>query len=113
VAAKIKFEFKDSNLFRIVHSDGAFGGPTPQGDLYLSFYSERLAVPKAVTHKIVGDTFGEEIIEERVVGDAVERTMEVAVVMNINAASNFHGWLGKAIAQMKSGGAASASETTQ
>ena len=101
MAAKIKFEFRDSSLFRIVHADGVFGGPTPSGDLYLSFYNERSAMPKSVTHMLEGNTAGAEIMEERVVSsEGIERTNEVAVLMSFATAVSFREWLSRRINDM-------------
>jgi hypothetical protein len=101
VAAKIKFEFKESSQFRIVHTDGVFGGPTPHGNVYASFYNERLAMPVEVSHTYEGGRIGEEILEERKVADAVERTMEVALIMNLATAKYLRDWLSNHIASIE------------
>jgi len=100
VAAKIKFEFKDSTLFRIIHADGVFGGPTPSGDLYLSFYNEHQPMPESVVHTVDGDMPGEEIMAERVASSGIARTNEVGVVMSFASAVVLKEWLSKRIGDM-------------
>jgi len=100
VAAKITFEFKDSSLFRIIHADGVFGGPTPSGDVYLSFFNEHGPMPSTVTHNLEDNLPGPEIIEERVASKHIARTNEVGIVMSFAAAVNLREWLAKRIADM-------------
>jgi hypothetical protein len=100
VAAKITFEFKDSSLFRIIHADGVFGGPTPSGDVYLSFFYEHGPMPSSVTHSLEDNLPGPEIMEERVASKHISRTNEVGVIMGFTVAVNLKEWLAKRIADM-------------
>jgi hypothetical protein len=50
-APEIAFEYIKSNLFRVIHADGAIGGVTPSGNLHLAFFSERPAIPRMIVHK--------------------------------------------------------------
>jgi len=97
VAAKIKFDFKESAHFRIVHVDGAFGGPTPHGLLYMSLFNEHNPMPSRVVHSIDGPQLGSELMEERVCDDALVRTNEVAVLMNFETAKVVRDWLTRQI----------------
>jgi len=101
MAAKIRFEFKESSQFRIVHVDGAFGGPTPTGNLFISMYNERNPIPESVVHSLDGTSLGQEIMSERVSGEGITRTQEVGLVMSVEAASAFRDWLGMQIEQMR------------
>jgi hypothetical protein len=88
---KIAFDYLKTSQFRIVHADGAFGGPTPQGQMFISLYSERPPIPQRVVHSIEqgeGDAarVGKEIEEERVVRPAVVRDVEVGIIMSIAVA---------------------------
>jgi hypothetical protein len=42
----VVFEYIKSQLFRVIHSDGAIGGITPTGNVHVAFYSDRAAIPK-------------------------------------------------------------------
>lgn len=83
----INFDYLKSAQFRVIHSDGAFFALTTQGGVTISFFAERQPIPRRVTHKVNGDgSLGEEIVEQRVVRDAVIRDTEVAVTMSLDTA---------------------------
>jgi hypothetical protein len=82
----INFDYLKSSQFRVVHSDGAFFALTTQG-VTISFFAERQPIPRRVTHRVNSDgSLGEEIVEQRVVRDAVIRDTEVAVTMSLDTA---------------------------
>jgi hypothetical protein len=77
-----------------------FGGPTPSGEIYLSFFNELAPMPSSVTHTFEGTHPGPEIIEERVSSNSITRINEVGVVMSFPSAVNLREWLSKRIADM-------------
>jgi hypothetical protein len=82
----INFDYLKSAQFRVIHTDGAFFALT-QGGVTISFFAERQPIPRRVTHKVNKDgTIGEEIVEQRVVRDAVIRDTEIAVTMSLDTA---------------------------
>jgi hypothetical protein len=84
---EINFDYIKSGQFRVVHADGAFFALTTQGGLTISFFSERQPIPRRVTHKLNTDgTLGDEIVDQRVVRDAVIRDTEFAVTMTMDTA---------------------------
>jgi hypothetical protein len=113
LAAKVKFDFKESQQFRIVHVDGAFGGPTPGGSLYLSLFNERHAMPDRVVHAIEGFQVGAEIVDERVASDAITRTNEVGVIMSFDSAKVLRDWLTRQIDDMEKRVAAAKVDTSK
>jgi hypothetical protein len=83
----LNFDYLKSSQFRVVHADGAFFALTTQGGLTISFFAERQPIPRRVTHKVNKDgSLGEEILDARVVRDAVIRDTEVAVTMTMDTA---------------------------
>lgn len=79
----INFDYLKSYQFRVIHADGAFFALTGQGGITVTFFAERQPIPRRVTHKVNSDgSIGEELVEQRVVRDAVIRDTEVAVTMN-------------------------------
>lgn len=99
---EIKFDYIKSSLFRVVHADGVFGGPTPQQFISMSFFSERLAIPRQTTQAVGPDAqLGKEIIEKRVVRDAIIRELEICVMLTPQIAIKLHEWLGNHIEQIK------------
>lgn len=90
IPTKISFDYIKTSQFRIVHVDGAFGGPTPQGHLFISFYAERPPIPQRVVHEVMtttdGVALGPEIPTERNVRPGVVRDVEVGVIMTLQNA---------------------------
>jgi hypothetical protein len=99
---EVAFDYVKSQFFRVIHADGIIGGPTPQGFLHFSFYSERPPLPRRMVHAVspIGQ-LGEVIPEKTVVRDAIMREMDVDVIMRLDVAEQFHQWLGQRIQEMK------------
>ena len=95
----INYDYIKSGQFRVVYADGAYFALNPLG-LTISFFSERQPIPRRTTHKVKSDgTVGDEIIEQRVVRDAVIRDTESAVIMSVDTAKRVRDKLGEIIAQ--------------
>lgn len=91
---KIKFGYIKSNLFRVIHADGAIGGLTPSGNVHISFYSERSAIPKTMFHTRNEDgSLGSPIPEETIVRDEIIREMDIDVVLSPAAVDGLIKWL--------------------
>ena len=88
---RITFNFTKSALFRVIHANGAFGGVSPAGEISISFYSERFAIPVQITHEIEGNQIGKEV--SRKGGTAIERELECQVMMDVNTAVIVRDWL--------------------
>jgi|ERR1700723_572588 hypothetical protein len=104
IPEKISFFFIKSNYYRVVHVDGAFGGLTPQGKVFVSMYSERAPIPEIITHELKdsGSRLGQEIIPDRKSKEGIIREVEVGLSMDEAAAEAFHKWLGEQIQILKS-----------
>jgi hypothetical protein len=99
----VNFDYIKTAQFRVLHADGAFLSLTFQGGVVLSFFSERQPIPRRIVHQVNPDgTLGDEIVEERVVRDAVVRDTEVAVAMTFDTAKRIQGALDDLIAKMES-----------
>ena len=93
---RVKFHFVRSPFFRVVHSNGIWGGITPQLELSVTFYSQRFLPPQQVTHQLTPEgQLGTEI--ERDVTEGVQREFEVEVLMSMQEARNLQRWLGAKI----------------
>lgn len=81
-----------SNQFRVVHSDGAWGGLTPQGLLSIGFFSERHPIPKEVEYMLHhSGKLGDE--QKRKGKEGIVRELEVNVTMSINNARSLVRWI--------------------
>jgi hypothetical protein len=90
--------YEKGNFFRVIHADGVFGGPSPRGNLTMSFYSERMSIPRQARIPIKDGIPGpEEVIDTK---GGVFRELEATVVMDIANAVGFHQWLGSQISEI-------------
>jgi hypothetical protein len=79
---KVRFHFQKSNQFRVVRADGAWGGVTPDLELFFSLYNTRPAIPQLLVHPISADgTLGPDIPEMKVSKEGFVREVEVGVIM--------------------------------
>jgi hypothetical protein len=92
--ATVKFHLIKGNFFRVIHADGAIGGITPSGEIFLSLFSERGAIPQLIEQAINADgSLGEEIKKSG--KDGIVREIEVGVVLSAKAAKGIAEWLAK------------------
>lgn len=99
---KIRIEYMKSNLFRVVHADGAFGGTSPRLQLFMTFYSERFPIPKVLTYQPTSTGApGHEVMEERESKEGIIREVEVGVLLDLPAAKTFAVWLNEKIAELE------------
>jgi hypothetical protein len=101
---KLFFDYIKSPQFRVVHADGAFGGLTPTGYVFVTLYTQRPPIPTRIAHAVRRNEqgqikLGEEITEERVCRDGVVRDVEVGVVMDLTVATALRDWLNIRIEQ--------------
>ena len=90
----VKFRYIKSNYFRMIHADGVFGGFSPQGNIYISFFSERPPMPDATFQAVEEGRIGKELIEHRQGGtDGVIRELEVGLTMNLSVTKSLVEWL--------------------
>ena len=94
-----KFEYVKGSLFRVVHADGAFGGLTPSGNIHMSIYSERFAIPRFVVQRVADGKVGEETSREG--KDWVIRELEVDIVMDVVTAKGLLIWLQQKMALLE------------
>ncbi|MCW5691472.1 MAG: hypothetical protein KIT48_03830 [Pseudolabrys sp.] len=98
--AELKVEYEQSNFYRVVAADGAYGGVTPRGRLQFSFYNERGAGPLSSVLTVGPDGSAKESPEP--VGQVIVRELEVNVTMDLSSAINFSTWLAGKIAELRS-----------
>ena len=96
---QIRFDFVRSPFFRVVHSNGAWGGITPHQELSVTFYSERLSLPRHITHQVTQGGLGPEISRDSTKN--IQREYEVEVLMSMNEAVNLHQWIGVKIEEWR------------
>jgi hypothetical protein len=97
---KVRFHYLKSNLFRIIHTDGAYGGLTPRLDIFVSFFSERPPIPQVMVNRMdETGKLGTEIVEDRQTRDGIIREAEVGMTMTVDVAKALAGWLQEKITE--------------
>lgn len=90
---RVPFHYLKSTDFRVVHGDGVFGGATPQGLVFASFFSERFPLPQMTTQLVDDEGTLREAKGERVSREGVIRELEVGVMMTPKVARSVAKWL--------------------
>ena len=93
-AKTVLFHMQKDRLFRTVHADGVWCSPAPRGLVHLMFYHERLPVPERTYFDLVDGLIGDEQLERRVIKEGYIREVEVAAVLDRNALTALHNWIG-------------------
>jgi hypothetical protein len=99
--SSIVLNYIKSNYFRVVHADGAIGGFTPRGQMFMSLYSERAPLPDVTVQAVENGQLGQEIIEQRKSSEGILREIEVGVIMDLNVAKSLAAWLKERIEIME------------
>jgi hypothetical protein len=96
----VNITYHKSGLFRVIKADGAWGGMSPRGDIVMSLFNERIAIPTRQTFSVAEDG-GLDLIEEARDSDFIAREVEVAVSMRPEAALIISGWLMNKVRQFE------------
>ena len=92
--ASVPFHYIKSNLFRVIHTDGAVGNITPSGLIFVGLYSERAAIPQIMVHDVTeSGQVGSERVSERVSKSGIVREVEVGATMSVETAATLITWL--------------------
>lgn len=105
----IDLNYLKSADFREIACDGMLGGPTPQGKLWLAFYTERFPLPRRVRHEIDRTQSGKWQFRDNDAGTPMEgltgvvRNVEFGVYLSADTAEELHEWLGARLKELKAG----------
>ncbi|MEO6940093.1 MAG: hypothetical protein ABI444_08165 [Candidatus Kapaibacterium sp.] len=96
----LEFHFLKTQSYRTYHVDGAFGGLTPRGGIYIEFYVERLPTPNLLRQEMNEDgTLGNILATESKHG--VIREIECGVALDLTTAEALQEWLGNRITELR------------
>ena len=96
---EVRFKYIKSNFFRVIHADGAWGGISTRGDIHMSFYNERAALPDSsvLTLGPDGRSLKPEVVES---SGGITREVECDVVFDLITAVALRRWLDDKINEM-------------
>lgn len=88
---KVRFNFRRSNYFRVIHCDLAWGGLTPGNNLAVTIFSDSPDHPSSIVHALSADgdaALGAEIGREGDPQDeiVIAREAEAKIILTPNAA---------------------------
>lgn len=94
-----RIDYVRSAAHRVAYADGVYGGMTPQGKLFMSFWNTRLPAPARVVHELLPDgKLGAERRDRRVAPDCdAIREVEVTVLLDLDVAKGLRAWLDERI----------------
>ena len=86
-------------------ANGAYGAVPPRGEIALSFFVERLPIPKSTTHAVapdgsIGDVIATDPPQEPNTVFAI-RFITCGVILSVDTAKRVHGLLGRQLEQME------------
>ncbi len=86
---------------RLVHADGAFGGPTPNGLLYIALFSEHAPLPPTTVYSV--DAAAKALRQLKPIPHENQwvREVEGEVIMSLDAARSFRDWLNERITMLE------------
>ena len=91
---EVKIRYTRSNSARVIHADGAWGGLTTSGHIFISFFSDLQSPPDHTTYTVeAGRVTGEQPVRS---GGPI-REIEVDVIMNIDVARSVRDWFDQQI----------------
>jgi hypothetical protein len=88
---EVTFKYEKSRFCRVIHTDGAWGGVTAQGNIYMALVSEHAGMPETIKYAIDKPGGLREISRADVEG--IVREVEVEVVMSEATARVLRTWL--------------------
>jgi hypothetical protein len=97
---EVEFFFETDKDYRIIASNGAWGGITPQGDIQVDFFVERLATPESVKNSVSEEGAIGTIIEMKPPKRIVRR-LQVGVLMTVEQSQKLAKFLSEKIKQVE------------
>lgn len=106
----VQIHYIKTDTYREIPCHGVIGGPTPQGQLWVSLYSERPPIPRSVTlpgSPVPGQPNAITVDEKTAVPVAIEtrkgivRTIEVTTYLDLDGAKRLLDWLQANIQRME------------
>jgi|SRR5699024_259148 len=95
----VHFKYKFPSDYNPDYVNGAYGGVSPNGEIVVNFYFERIPIPYEETVDLDTEAIKRTLPENH--SENVIRYVPSGVVMNIDTAKSFHQWLGEHIKSLE------------
>lgn len=92
---QVVFYYEKSPLSRVIHADGAWGGPTAQGNIYMALFSEHQGLPDTVMYAIDEEQNRLQEIEQasQELPRRWLRQVEAEIIVSLSTARAVRDWL--------------------
>jgi hypothetical protein len=90
---RLEFHYKKSNYFRVIKVNGAWGGLTPNSDVQMSIFSERLPLPDLDEYEISDGGKITKLVRKIAKTKGVIREVEATLTMTPSVAKALGEWL--------------------
>lgn len=104
--ATVDVNYIKSAQFREVSADGVMGGPTPEGKIWLAFYTERFALPQIMRHRVTEGGNGLTISDEgeQIQGrNGIVRNVEFGLYLSVEEARGLAEWINTTLREIEEG----------
>jgi len=88
----IRFFYEKGKYFRVAHVDGVIGGLTPTREVFLSVYSQRVALPQTIDQQITPDGKLGAVVDTKG-KNGIFREMEIGLIMTPEVANQIADFL--------------------
>jgi len=97
---EISFRFERDPEYRVLVANGAWGGPTPRGEIMFDLFFEHADVPEEIAYMATPDGLGPEISRSPQTNYIIRDAL-VGVVMTPENAESLGRWLLEKVSVMK------------
>ena len=105
VPTEMTARYVKSNLDRVIHVDGVYGGPTTAGTLWMAFFSEHQVIPESAEFTVDQDT---KLINPKPAAPRSRqewiREIEAELIVSLDMARSLRAWLDDKIKIMETVG---------
>lgn len=102
---EVEFHYIKAAGFRVIHADGVWGGPTPRGYISMSFFSERIPIPRRLVYEVPksGIIAGNAPPKETETKQGIIREVEADIMVDLETAKSMLVWLQEKVDALESG----------
>ena len=98
---KVQFHYIKNSDYRTIHADGAYGGMTPDRNIFLALWNNRAPIPESITFAVENGMITSREVE-RECRDGVVREVSAGIVFSKTVAISLRDWLSNVIAAIDS-----------
>jgi len=94
---QVQVTYIKSNFSHVSHADGVFGGPTPNGLLYMAFFSQHAKLPDTTQYAVDAAAKTFTAVSQPNREAELVREVEGEVIMSVELARSLRTWLDEKI----------------